>query len=95
MNSNKFFEKNDKEISEFNLESDIDDIYGIYKNIDEIINAQGILLDKIEDNMDLATLQVLDAKNELTDANYYYKSYKTYQYILYGFAVIGTLLFII
>jgi t-SNARE complex subunit (syntaxin) len=93
MNANKSFELNDKEI--YDLESDIDDIYGIYKNIDEIINAQGILLDKIEDNMDLATLQVIDAKNELTDANYYYKSYKTYQYILYGFAVIGTLLFII
>jgi hypothetical protein len=93
MNANKSFEINDKEIND--LESDIDDIYGIYKNIDEIINTQGILLDKIEENMDLATLQVLDAKNELIDANSYYKSYKTYQYILYGFAVIGTFLFII
>ena len=101
MNANKSFEKNNKEIDdlksdlESDLESDINDIAGIYNNIDEIINAQGIILDKIEDNMDLATLQVFDAKNELTDANYYYKSYKTYQYILYGLGIVGGLLLII
>ena len=77
------------------LENDIDELTGIYKNIDDIIKSQKVELDKIEDNMDLATLQITSAKENLIKANSYYNSYKKLQYVLYGFAFVCTMLIIL
>lgn len=78
-----------------NLYDDVKDINDIYKNINEIINCQNDLIDTIENNMDLANLHIIESKNEIEKADGYFASYKKYQYILYGFAFIGTILIII
>jgi t-SNARE complex subunit (syntaxin) len=77
------------------LEDDIKDIDKIYKNINEIINLQGKTIDTIEENMDQTRTQVEHTTNKISDALSHYESYKYYQYVLYGLAVIGTALLII
>ena len=77
------------------LEEDIKDINNIYKNINDIINIQGEAIDTIEENMDKIVTQVEHSTDKISDALSYYESYKYYQYVLYGFAIIGTALLII
>ena len=78
-----------------NLYNDVKDINEIYKNIDEIINCQNELIDTIENNMNLANLEIIDSTNEIKKADGYFTSYKKYQYILYGIAFLATALIII
>ena len=77
------------------LEDDIKDIDKIYKNINEIINLQGKTIDTIENNMDQTLTQVEHTTDKISDALSYYESYKYYQYLLYSFALIGTILIIL
>ena len=77
------------------LENNIKDINDIYKNINDIINIQRETIDTIEENMDNTLIQVEHTTNKISDALSYYESYKYYQYVLYGLAVIGTILIIV
>ncbi len=77
------------------LENNIKDINDIYKNINDIINIQGETIDTIEENMDKTLTQVEHTTDKISDALSYYESYKYYQYVLYGFAIIGTMLIIL
>lgn len=97
MDLQKLIDKNNSlELEQIqNLENDIKDINKIYKNINEIINTQGEVIDRIENNMDNTLSYVETATTKLSDAESYFKSYKYYQYVLYGLAVIGTILIII
>jgi t-SNARE complex subunit (syntaxin) len=86
-------QNSEKDINE--LGNNIEELAEIYKNIDDIIKSQQVNLDKIEDNMEIATLQIIDSKENLIVANSYYNSYKKYQYVLYGFAFVCTILIIL
>jgi len=98
MDVKKLIEKSNDEIQMEeleDLENNIKDINDIYKNINDIINIQGETIDTIEENMDKTLTQVEHTTDKISDALSYYESYKYYQYLLYGFAIIGTILIII
>jgi t-SNARE complex subunit (syntaxin) len=96
MDLGKYIENNNQEQDELlKLESDIEDIDNIYKNINEIIHAQGEVLDNIADNMESVKHNAIVAVDELKKADNYFRSYKYYQYTLYGLAIVGTLLLIL
>ena len=98
MDVKKLIEKSNDEIQMEeleDLENNIKNINDIYKNINDIINTQGETIDTIEENMDNTLIQEEHTTNKISDALSYYESYKYYQYLLYGFAIIGTILIII
>jgi len=98
MDVKKLIEKSNDEIQMEeleDLENNIKNINDIYKNINDIINTQGETIDTIEENMDKIVTQVEHTTNKISVALSYYESYKYYQYVLYGFAIIGTILIII
>ena len=84
-----------EQLEQLELEQDINDIHEIYKNVNEIINAQGELLNNICDNIENANNNTIISINELKKADEYYKSYKKYTYILTGITLLGTLLLIL
>jgi syntaxin 7 len=82
------------ESQQVELEQDVKDINNIYKHISEIIDTQGQLIDTIEENMENTITKIDESYDKLNNAVEYYKSYKYYQYVLYGIAIIGTALLI-
>lgn len=69
-----------------NLQREAEDIYQIYKNVNEMVVVQGETIDKIEENVEAASDNVSQGAQHLEQA----LKYKQYGYPLLG-SIVGKL----
>ena len=71
-NSNQVLKRRDTELSR--LLNSVNDLSSIFKDMQNLVMEQGSLLDRIDYNIDMASINVVKGKNSLIKANEYHKN---------------------
>ena len=71
-NSHQMLKKRDTELNQ--LLNSVQDLAGIFKDMQSLVMEQGSILDRIDYNIDIASTNVVKGKNSLIKANEYHKN---------------------
>ena len=71
-NSHQVLKKRDNELNQ--LLNSVQDLAGIFKDMQSLVMEQGSILDRIDYNIDIASTNVVKGKNSLIKANEYHKN---------------------
>ena len=71
-NSKQVLKKRDNELNK--LLNSVNDLAGIFKDMQVLVMEQGSILDRIDYNIDIASTNVVKGKNSLIKANEYHKN---------------------
>ena len=71
-NSKQILKKRDNELNK--LLNSVNDLAGIFKDMQVLVMEQGSILDRIDYNIDIASTNVVKGKNSLIKANEYHKN---------------------
>ena len=71
-NSHQILKKRDTELNK--LLNSVQDLAGIFKDMQSLVMEQGSILDRIDYNIDIASSNVVKGKNSLIKANEYHKN---------------------
>ena len=71
-NSHQVLKKRDTELNQ--LLNSVQDLAGIFKDMQSLVMEQGSILDRIDYNIDIASTNVIKGKNSLIKANEYHKN---------------------
>ena len=71
-NSNQVLKRRDTELSR--LLNSVNDLSSIFKDMQNLVMEQGSILDRIDYNIDMASINVVKGKNSLIKANEYHKN---------------------
>ena len=71
-NSHQMLKKRDSELNQ--LLNSVNDLAGIFKDMQVLVMEQGSILDRIDYNIDIASTNVVKGKNSLIKANDYHKN---------------------
>ena len=71
-NSHQMLKKRDTELNQ--LLNSVNDLAGIFKDMQVLVMEQGSILDRIDYNIDIASTNVVKGKNSLIKANDYHKN---------------------